>query len=92
MGETYRIILKSVNPDRMIVTITAIRDTLSLPLKKIKDAFDNCRQTKQPQILQEGFTEDEVLQLTEELQTNLRKAYLDPDSIDFEAETLDVSS
>lgn len=89
LEKTYKIILKSVNPDKTVVTITTIKRTLkSLSLKEIKDAFDSCRQTCQPQILQGGLTEDEVLQFIEELQVNLKDKGLDSASVDFEAENL----
>lgn len=89
LEKTYKIILKSVNPDKTVATVSTIKRTLkSLSLKETKDAFDNCRQTGQPQTLQGGLTEDEVLQFIEEIQTNLKDKGLDSASVDFEAENL----
>lgn len=87
MGETYKIILKSVNPDKVVATVTIIKRTLtSLSLRDVKYAFDSCCQTKEPQTLQGGLTEDEVLQFIEELQVNLKDKGLDSASVGFEAE------
>jgi hypothetical protein len=85
--KTYKIVLKTVNPDKKITTISAIKEVLpSLSLGDTFDAFNKCRRTGLPQTLQSGLTEDEVLKFVEEIQTNLKNKGLDSTSVYLENE------